>query len=71
MNQRTEAEKLLTNQLLPRILDDLQSAQVASWLFADTLDKREYTWNLARAINTVREHINERAKYYAREGTES
>ncbi len=68
MDQRTEAEKLMANRLLPQILDELQKNQIDSWQSAETLERREQLWVMARATETVREYINERAKYFARDG---
>ena len=68
MDQRTEAEKLMANRLLPQILDEFEANQLACWKSAETAERREHLWILARAVDTVREHINERAKHYAREG---
>jgi hypothetical protein len=64
-----EAKNLLQNKLLPELFSELEKNQLSAWLFAENAEKREQLWTLARAINTVREHIDERAKHYAREGS--
>lgn len=68
MTPKKLAQELLTNPLLPRLLDEIRADLVVKWESSDITQGREDCWFLVKALETVREHVESRIREIAGDG---
>lgn len=56
------AQKLLTNKLLAKILEEQELSLYKDWKRASTPEKREQLFNLVSAIDEVRNHVRKQCE---------
>ena len=68
MDDKTHAQSLQKNPLLPRLLDELAGDFVGRWKSSDTTTAREQCWHVINALEAVREHVESRIRELAGDG---